>query len=268
MNRLFFFFFATFLFADYTIQAFYSKDYQQALRAYNLLPPEIAKHCFITKNKLYALRCYKSKNKNLPLNKIKKYFKDAYILKKSKLHIIYPKKENFITIQKRIPLSTLLYKADKYYREGDYLKSLFYYKQAYSIHPSPQIATNISYIEGLIGKKPSIITEKNLYAYAIGALKTSKNIAPILKKHLNISKNGYLYLLYGYINERNPKEALKYYKLALDKNRYNKYFIYAYARALDINNLKKEAIYYYKEISQCKEKICKYAKERIKELLR
>ena len=271
MNKLGVIFLSSFLYASqtvYTIQLFSSKTLSPAVKNFQKLPKHYQKACYVVKiNKFYALRCY-----NIPKNTLKKkikplrkYFKDAFIAKMYKFRlnqIIYPKK----TPDKKV--SYLLYKADYFYNKGNLYKSLELYKKAYKTEKNPQIAVNISYIEGLLGKTPTFYTEKTLYAYSIGAIKSQNynKLSLILEKNRFLSNEGYIDFVLGYLNEKNPKKALIYYKTAFEKNPTNRYFIYAYARILDINKEYKKALEFYKQINSCDDSICKYARIRIRQI--
>ncbi len=271
MNKLGIIFISSLIYASqtvYTIQLFSSKTLSPAVKSFQKLPNRYQKTCYVVKiNKYYTLRCYhtpKNTLKNKMIN-LKKYFKDAFIAKMYKFRlnqIIYPKKIH----NKKV--SYLLYKADYFYNKGDLYKSLELYKKAYKAEKNPQIAINISYIEGILGKTPSFYTEKTLYAYSIGAIKSQNDdkLISILEKYKKLSKKGYIDFVLGYLNEKNPKKALIYYETAFNKNPVNKYFIYAYARILDINKKYKKALHYYKQLISCDDNICKYAKIRIRQI--
>jgi hypothetical protein len=227
--------------------------------------------CYIVKiKKYYVIRCYHTKTNTLSnkLKQIQKEIKDAFIAKMYKWRlqkIIYPKPASDININ----YNYLLYKADYFFQKNNLFKSLKYYKKAFKFNKNPQIAINISYIEGLLGLLPSIYTEKTLYAYSLGAIKTNNNetAKSILQNHLSLSKEGYLEYVLGYLYQNNKNKSLHYYKTAVNKNPFNIYFIYAYARALDICQHYNKALKYYKMIDNCDDIICRYAKQRIRQLL-
>jgi hypothetical protein len=127
---------------------------------------------------------------------------------------------------------------------------------------------NISYLEGILGEKPTFLRENTLYAYSVGAIKygNKKNLKKIIRQYLHLSKKGYLDFVYGYLNEDHPETALIYYKNAYLKNPLNKYFVYGYARILDINKNYNLATHFYRKISQCNEKLCKIVKIRLRQL--
>jgi len=247
-----------------TIQLFSSFSPAPVKKFLNRLPKKLTNRCHIIKvKKYYTLRCI-TDNVKKDLKLFKKYASDAFYIN-TKKEAIFPEKK---TEKPKINISDLLSKADNYYKNGDIQKSLELYKQAYKHEKSQQTASNISYLEGILGKEPSIITEKTLYAYSIGAIKynhTAK-LKQIIQKNLSLSKSGYLDFVYAYLNENSPKTAMLYYKKAYLKNPINKHFIYGYARILDKNKNYRLARHYYGKISKCNENLCKIAKMRLRQL--
>jgi len=270
MNKHFLIFLTPFLIASHfkdnqytipTIQIFTSVKKRPALNFFKKLPKEYQEKCLILHiKKYYTIRCV-TNNPKKDLKILKKFAPDSFFINTKKDLIKKKKKE------KTDPNS--LYLAQYFYKKGDYEKSLKLFKKAYKFNKKRQIAINISYLEGYLGKKPSIISEETLYAYSVGAISNgnTKELKKIIKKYLPISKKGYLYFIMGYLNEKNPQIALKYYKIAYEKNPTNKQFIYSLARIYDINKNYKQAIYYYNQVANCNKKICKLAKKRIRQLL-
>ena len=243
-----------------TIQLFSSVSLDSARSFLNRLPKE--KKCLILKiKKYYAIRCI-TNNAKRDLKFFKKYAKDAFFIN-TKKEAIYPSSP-----KQNINTPNVLSQADYYFKKGDVQRSLELYKEAYKYDKNPQIATNISYLEGILGKNPSFLNEKDLYSYSIGAIKygNKEKLKQIIKRNLHLSKRGYLDYVYGYLNENNPKIALVYYKNAYLKNPMNRYFIYGYARILDINKNYDLARRYYRKISHCNEKLCKIVKMRLRQL--
>jgi len=242
-----------------TIQLFSSVSLESAKKFLKKMPKD--KKCLVLKiKKYYAVRCI-TNNAKRDLKLFKKYAKDAFFINTKKEALSNTPRQN-------INIANILSQADYYFKKGDVQKSLKLYKKAYKYDKNPQIAMNISYLEGILGKDPSFINEKDLYAYSIGAIKygNKEKLKKIIKQYLHLSKNGYLDFVYGYLNEKNPNTALAYYKNAYLKNPLNKYFIYGYARILEINKNYNLARHYYSKISQCEEKLCKIVKIRLRQL--
>jgi len=244
-----------------TIQVFTSLYEKPTKKFLKKLPLKYQQKCLILKIKKYfAIRCL-TNNPKRDLKELKKYAHDAFF--------IFTKKEAISLGKPQKNSPNDLYLAHFYYRKGNLIKSLELYKSAYAYTKNPQIAINIAYIEGLLGKNPTFTTEKTLYAYSIGAIQSSntKKLKKLLKTNINFSKEGYIEFVLGYLNENNPKKALYYYQRAYKKNPLNKYFIYALARIYDINKKYEYAVFYYQKISKCNDNICKIAKKRIRQLL-
>jgi tetratricopeptide (TPR) repeat protein len=281
-------FFATaFLYANQyalTIQLYTSDTLKPAIRYYNSLPKKIKKKSFILKiGKYYTIRYLPSKNAKKEFEQIKSEIKDAFEIDTYEYRLknpVYPKKNFKKSISKKpvINLPLAIYKADKFFKEGLFYESLKEYEKIYPYLKEENIAINLSYLYGLLDKpeefekflKNDEFKEMSLYSFSVGMIKRGdlKNLKNIILKNLKYSKRGYLDVIAGYLfeKEKNYEKALSYYKNAYFKNYYNPYFIYAYARGLDLNRKYKEALNFYKKIVKNCGIISKYAKERIFEL--
>jgi len=275
MNRFLIILIFSFLFADNntikTIQLYSSKKLDYAIYNYKKLPNNLKKECFVFKIKKYfTLRCYYKNN----LNQYKKFFKDAYINHTYKWrfkHILYPK-----TKMHNFNISLAIYKANLFFKNQDYLKALNEYKKIYKYNKNKQVLINIAYIYGIVNQKKEFINflknksnkEILIYAFSLGEIKYNNLSKKFLLRNLKYSKKGYLNILLGFLYEKENKIklALNQYKKAFNKNPYNKYFIYLYARGLDLNKKYKKALIYYKKIMNCDDLICKYSKERVNEI--
>jgi len=170
------------------------------------------------------------------------------------------------TDKKRLSNSELiliLSKADQFFNEGKYQKSLNEYLKIYeSEDASETVLINISYLMGRTQNfdkfRDFLSEEKNkeplLYAFGVGAIEISEEeiAKKFLLKNIDFSQEGYIELLLGYIFEKDKdlEKAIYFYKKAYLKNSKNPHFIYAYARALDLLRKYKEALEYYKKISE------------------
>jgi tetratricopeptide (TPR) repeat protein len=156
----------------------------------------------------------------------------------------------------------MIVKADEAYKTGDEATAMVYYEMLFnSGHATRRVKNNLCYLYGKrgawFGAKEIIEKEKYasklIYAYAYGALESNQEgFIHNLAEYILMDKTGKLALLAGYYYEQKEdmQRALSYYKMAYEKNPSNKYNIYAYARALDIQNDDKKALRYYKKVLQ------------------
>jgi len=166
---------------------------------------------------------------------------------------------------------------DKYFRQGDLIKSMFYYEKALKLKADLDIVNNLVIIYTKLDefKKAEKLIEnfpdsRVIYAYLIELVKKGwylrvKNIAEKYKKY---DKIGYIPFALGYMYESmgNFKKALEYYRRAYQKNPLNPYFALNYARLLEMNGKYLKAYTIYRNIKTDNENIKKLAKSRMKEL--
>jgi len=156
--------------------------------------------------------------------------------------------------------SNMILKADQAYKNGDESTAMVYYEMLYNAGGATRrIKNNLCYLYGKRGAwlnaKEIIEKEKYaskfIYAYAYGALESNQDhFIQNLSEYILIDKTGKLALLGGYYYEQKEdmQRALGYYKMAYEKNPSNWYNIYAYARALDIQNEPRKALRYYEKV--------------------
>ncbi len=276
----------------YSIQIYTSKALPPALKFIKTTPLKIQKDSFIVKIGNYYVVRYLFKPSFIQVKKfledVKNIgFQDAFIVKMTKEKIIKSiklKKIKKNINKKPVDYATILSKADRYFEQGKYQKSLNEYLKLYNQNKKTDIMLiNISY---LMGRTKNIKNFQNLlksedekeiplYAFGIGSIEIDEDIIAkdILIKNLKYSQEGYLDLLLGYIYEKNGDilKALNFYKNAYLKNSKNIYFIYAYARALDIQKKYQKAYKYYKKILEYADNkknnnIIIYTKKRVEQL--
>jgi len=166
--------------------------------------------------------------------------------------------------------SGMVLKADKAYKSGDETTAMIYYEMLYnSGYATQRVKNNLIYLYGKKGiwfEAKEIVEKeryasKYLYAYAYGALESNQdNFIENLSPYILVDKSGKLALLAGYYYEQKEdlSRALVYYKMAYEKNPSSLYNIYAYARALDIQEIagleknkgSQQALKYYKKALQ------------------
>ena len=276
----------------YTLQVVSTKSIKSAQKLLKKLPKNLRRGTKLYKSGCYIAARFSKADKATELQKyikaFKKYgFKDAYIIKTTKWHMINnlikenthiteankgkkpqntQSKNQSLQIQKhslsKYKKSNMLLKADKAYKSGDESLALIYYEMlVHSGAATRKIKNNLCYLYGKRGDfedaKKLIDKEKYtselLYAYAYGALETNQNtFMQDLSQSIMFDKSGRLALLAAsYYEQKNDlQRALSYYKLAYEKNRSDVYNIFAYARALDMKKKYNEAIKYYKKALQ------------------
>ena len=156
--------------------------------------------------------------------------------------------------------STYISLGNKYLERKDYQKSLYYYKKAYKINPSQKLLKNIIILQIYTGKKDTALTQ-------LRKIKNPQHISQILtfliqngeidfvRDFLDKEKedsSGYLSYTRGILEEKsgNTEKAFIYYRKAFEKNPYDPYIAYAYARILEIKGLPEKAVQVYKHINK------------------
>ena len=159
----------------------------------------------------------------------------------------------------KFQVSSWLTKANEAYKNGDDMSALSYYEMLFAAgERSDAVINNLSYLYGKQNAwedaQKVFKNEKNifkyLYAYEYGAVQTNKDqFLKDMAEYIQIDKSGKLALLAGYYFEQNDdfQKAFEYYKMAFFKNQSNAYNAFAYARSLDIQDKKIEAMKYYKK---------------------
>jgi len=159
-----------------------------------------------------------------------------------------------------IDINSLLYKADKSFREGDLRKSAELYEKVLSIKPTDSAVNNLLVVyarlgefikaERLLGEFPK---EKFIYSYLIELSKNGhyERALKLSDKFLYLDKNGYLHFARGYIYEQlgDIGSALAEYRRAYQKSSSVPYFTYNYARLLEFTGRYREAYKLYESLN-------------------
>ncbi|MFA6191443.1 MAG: hypothetical protein WC665_03735 [Sulfurimonas sp.] len=158
--------------------------------------------------------------------------------------------------------SEMVTKAQKAYEDGDISSAIIYFEMLLASGDANQkIKNNLCYLYGKQGAWPEakVIVEKEkyngnlIYAYAYGAVESNKeSFYGDLLPYIELDKSGHLMLLCGYYFEKREDGAksLSFYKMAYEKNQSDSYNIFAYARALDMQQEGRKALSLYKSILQ------------------
>jgi len=152
--------------------------------------------------------------------------------------------------------SDLLLKAQRAYQSGDEMGAAFYFEMLLnSGYENQKIKNNLCYLYGKSGAWPQakelIESErykgKLIYAYAYGAVESNQDsYYDDMLPYISADDSGRLMMLSGYYFEKRDdmQRALSFYKIAYEKNPNDIYNIFAYARALDIEqNEKAKSLY-------------------------
>ncbi len=140
---------------------------------------------------------------------------------------------------------SLVWLAESAYKQGNLEESLEYYQKAYSIKKDQDILENIILLKVSSGQLESVIRDiENLSSqkrYNVvlqiieeGNLDTAQKL---LLKFIPYDKDGDMFYLLGYLYElkENYQKALEFYRKAYFKSPQDQYFMYAYARLLEVN---------------------------------
>lgn len=265
----------------YTIQLFLDKNIKTAQKLLQKIPAELKSetHLYKAGNNIVA-RYSQSEGYSLIKPYLEKFhkagFKDAFIVKRSSLfmeinqiNLTNPKsveqsKAEFLQEDtkkniSRFDKSALLIKAQDAYEKGDESEAMIYYEMLLSSkEASEKIKNNLCY---LYGKRGAWAQAKNLieseryqgkliYAYAYGAVQsTQESYYTDMLPYITVEGSGRLLLLTGYYFEKKDEmpKAILFYKMAYEKNKTDVYNIFAYARALDIEQ-KIEAVTLYRDV--------------------
>ncbi len=158
--------------------------------------------------------------------------------------------------------SEMVTKAQKAYEDGDTSSAIIYFEMLLAMGDANQkIKNNLCYLYGKQGAWPEakVIIEREkyngnlIYAYAYGAVESNKeSFYGDLLPYIELDKSGHLMLICGYYFEKREDGAksLSFYKMAYEKNQSDFYNIFAYARALDLQQESRKALSLYKSILQ------------------
>ncbi len=215
----------------------------------------------------YYAKASHIKNLSKLLNKVKKAgYKDAYIIKVSPKQLKLMQSKNVKqNKRKRAKLSSysisqLISKANSAYKIGDEQKAIMDYEILLSAGvTNSKIKNNLCFLYGKYGSwdEAKDIIDKDkfpsrfIYAYANAAVITLQpNFYADLHNYIIFDRTGHLEVLAGYYYEQlnRPVQALKFYKMAYEKNRSDIYNMYAYARFLDAIGKSNEALPLYEKL--------------------
>lgn len=193
----------------------------------------------------------------------------------------YTKQNTTLQTQKslsKFASSRVISKANSAYKKGDYMQAIIFYEMLLSSgNTSRKVKNNLCYLYGRVGaflQAQEIINSvkypsKLIYAYAYGSATTGQeSFYSNLSKYIPYDKSGKLMLLSGYYFEMKHKmdRSLAFYKMAYKTNPADRYTLYAYARAEDIQHHQENALNLYKKIvasTDASTQIYKEAQKRI-----
>ncbi len=155
--------------------------------------------------------------------------------------------------------TTYLVMADRYFREGNLIKSREYYEKTYSLMKTQKVANNLIVVcvrlgdlacaERVIEENPQ---ENLVYTYLMELSRVGRpaEVIELAKKYTHLDKKGALSFALGYAYEKlgDYAKALRNYKTAYAKDPYNPYFAYNYARLLDYTRSYREAYRIYSSL--------------------
>ncbi|EDP76667.1 tetratricopeptide repeat protein [Hydrogenivirga sp. 128-5-R1-1] len=156
-------------------------------------------------------------------------------------------------------LNSLLYEADRSFREGDLRRSAELYEKALSLKPLESAVNNLLVTYARLGefaKAEELLRrfpeERFLYSYLVELTKNGRlNIAlKLSKKFLHLDRKGYVHFARGYVYERLGRvgDALAEYRRAYEKNPADPYLAYNYARLLESAGMYREAYRLYEKL--------------------
>jgi len=166
---------------------------------------------------------------------------------------------------------------DKYFRQGDLIKSMLYYEEALKLKADPDIVNNLVVIYTRLSKfeKAEKLIEnfpnsRVVYSYLVelvekGLYSKARSVA---RRYIKYDNSGYISFGLGYVYEKlgELKKAMECYKEAYEKDPLNPYFALNYARLLEVSGNYLKAYVVYRSISTDNENIKKLAESRIREL--
>ncbi|WP_200762740.1 tetratricopeptide repeat protein [Nitrosophilus alvini] len=223
------------------------------------------------------------KMKKSRLKEMIKFFEKGSVVEKKKIvktRITKNIQKNFNKPKNRKKTIFFLNRAHDFYRKGAFGKSLEFYLKAYNSGAKEEkTLANIAFLCGKTSNDKlfekllfnSKDKERLLYAYGAGAIESGflENAKKILIKYRHTTYSGFCDLLLGLISEKEkdlPK-ALYFYKAAYKKDISNPFFIYSYARALDMaGDLEKALKIYKKCLSSADNRVVEYAQLRIQQI--
>lgn len=175
--------------------------------------------------------------------------------------------------------TTYLLLADRHFREGNLPKSREYYEKAYSLRKSLKVANNLVVVAVRMGdlkRAEEIVeetkSEKVAYTYLIELSKQNLQEEAVKRgeKYSSLDKKGFISFALGYAYETLGEygKALENYKRAYDKDPYNPYFAYNYARLLDYTGDYMSAFRIYSKLKglELDPKIKRAVEERLRQL--
>jgi len=253
----------------YSIQLFAYKSLQGAKIKFDTIPQNLKDKVALYKSGEYIVARYGAESSyekmEKSLQKIKEAgYTDAFVAKtnsfsmKNNRIVTGDKTKKEITQNEKItPIiskhneSELLLKAQEAYQSGDEMSALFHFEMLLDLgYENQKIKNNLCYLYGKRGAwlqaQKLIESEgyegKLIYAYAYGAVESNQdNYYDTIFPYIAADNSGRLIVLSGYYFEKrgDMQKALSFYKMAYKKNPSDIYNIYAYARALDIEQNKK-----------------------------
>ncbi len=171
----------------------------------------------------------------------------------------------------------LLLKANQYFKQGDYFRSLKLYEEVFKVKKDVKIANNliVLYVRtGLYEKAEEVLKEINderlIYTLILELAKAGKTekALRLAEKYEKKDENGLILFVTGYLHEKlkNYKKAFEYYRRAFEKNPSNPYIAFNYARMLELKGNIATAgnIYRVLALQSSDENIRKLAEQKVK----
>ncbi len=157
-------------------------------------------------------------------------------------------------------LNTLLYMADRSFREGDLLKSARLYERSLRIKANDSVVNNLLVIYARLGRFEEaeellrrFPRERFVYTYLVELSRAGHNgkALEVSEKFLHFDREGYIHLARGYLYEKlgDRGKALKEFRKAYRKNPGNALFAYNYARILEALGMYKDAYSVYNSLN-------------------
>ncbi|RLJ70131.1 hypothetical protein BCF55_0395 [Hydrogenivirga caldilitoris] len=176
-----------------------------------------------------------------------------------------------------VDFNTLLYAADRYFKEGDLRRSADLYEKALGMRVTDGLVNNLLVVYARLGeyeKAEELLMRypKERFAYSyLMELAQGGHLKKVLKsseKFLYLDKGGYIHFVrsYAYEGLGDMGNALEEMGKAYEKNPRNPYFAYNYARLLETFRKYKEAynIYVNLNTEQLDPNLRSIVKERLK----
>ncbi|WP_457600140.1 tetratricopeptide repeat protein [Hydrogenivirga sp.] len=173
------------------------------------------------------------------------------------------KEESGVNRSPQMDFTTLLYLADRSFREGNLQKSAELYEKALNLRVTDSVINNLLVIyarlgrfkraEELLRRHPK---EELVYSYLVELSNSGENELALKasERFLPFDRQGYIHFARGYIYERLGEfsAALREFAKAYEKNPGNPYFAYNYARLLEVSGDYRKAYEVYSRLNTSK----------------